>query len=342
MSELPDYVNDKGHGEICYAIPAALSEVTAYAFPLKTDEKKLQAFIDSQLNACSGGAVKFTALPFVIYACFNSKHCTSDTQVIGWVPDKEMAFVVPLLQHKKGELLPELTFWIPYLFMEPICGMVTGRENWGYRKMPGTLHVSAHPGTAAHFKADTMIFKTFSEATEGQWGTILENKGKSNMEELISVWDKPRQAFEKVLELIVGKIGTKLVIEAEEAIARAYGKPELPVVCLKQFRDAADSFKACYQALIHAPNRLDKWTGGGPLLGDFELTITTCDSHQIVNDLGLGEVGEESTTVKPLLGFWISMDFTALNGETIWQAPGTGGGNKCSLWTMLRALFSRS
>ncbi len=91
------------------------------------------------------------------------------------------------------------------------------------------------------------------------------------------------------------------------------------MINLKQFRDAVDSTKACYQALVESPCQLDKWTGGGLLSGEFEIEITTCDSHQIVTDLGLGKLGSgDSTVIRPLFGCWIQLNFSTLAGAIIW------------------------
>ena len=117
----------------------------------------------------------------------------------------------------------------------------------------------------------------------------------------------------------MGHIGGELAELTEDVLANFFGKPHLPVINLKQFRDAVDSTKACYQALVESPCQLDQWTGGGLLSGDFEIEITTCDSHQIVTDLGLGKLGSgDSTVIRPLFGCWIQMNFSTLAGTIIW------------------------
>ena len=51
MNEPPDYISDRGHGEISYSVPLQINDVTCYSFVLSADVRQLQDFIDSQLNA---------------------------------------------------------------------------------------------------------------------------------------------------------------------------------------------------------------------------------------------------------------------------------------------------
>ena len=95
----------------------------------------------------------------------------------------------------------------------------------------------------------------------------------------------------------------------------------IPILNLKEFRDVTDSTRACYQALVSGPLQLTALHGGGPLLGDYKMAVTTCDSHQVVRDLGLGTPGPDQTIVPLKFGFWLKLDFLTQEGETYWQAP---------------------
>lgn len=322
MKTLPDYVETRGHGEECYPGPLQLTDVTGYGFPLSVDRERLQAFVDTQLNRPCGGAYHFTALPFVIHTCVSVGRATTSSQQIGWLPDQESMFFVPLLQKRHGDLLPTPTFWVPYLFIDAMSGMVTGRELWGYRKMPASIRVPRPVEQATHFWCDTMMFRTFSTETRGQYGRLLETTGDTVVDDWRSIWNDPADALREVFGRVTGELGADALKLTEDILAPLFGQPEFPIVCLKQYRDAAENTKACYQGLIHAPNRLDDWTGGGILPGNFELRITTCDSHQIVSDLGLATLDPQadSTVLKPLFGFWITMNFSALPGRILWEA----------------------
>lgn len=323
MKNFPKYVSDRGHGEVSYEVPLMISGITAYSFLLSVDRDQVQAFIDEQLNVVSGGVVKFTALPFVFHCYFDATHCTSSSEVIGYLPDRECAFLIPLLQWREGELLPKLKFWVPYLLIDRMAGMVTGREVWGYRKALGEMVVPLDPDHPAYFSGSTMLFKTLSPQTEGKWEKLVQIQGGSKRGELEPRWENYEQALNEILEKVAKEIGDAALAAArltEDVLAPLFGKPHFPVVNLKQFRDAVDSTKACYQAIVESPCQLETWQGGGILDGDYKLKITTCESHQVVKDLGLGQPGPDYTEVPIKFGVWIKMAFSTLDGSIVWEA----------------------
>ena len=91
---------------------------------------------------------------------------------------------------------------------------------------------------------------------------------------------------------------------------------QMPIVNLKQFRDAAVPTLACYQSLVESTCTVRALHGGGILPGPFTVRITVCASHRFVEDLGLA--GSE---LEVPLAFRVSMDFTADLGRVVWQAP---------------------
>jgi hypothetical protein len=323
MSTLPDYVSDRGHAEISFAVPLQIKDVTAYGFVLKSDGDRLQRFVDEQLNAVSGGKVRYSACSFVIHVYIEAKHCTSAAEVIGWLPDRESLIWVPVWQKRQGHLLPELKIWIPYLLIDQQSGMVTGREVWGYRKTLATIEVPSGPDDAAAFSVKTTIFKKFDANTQGQDGaTLLRTIRKSAPQAAAatSSWDGFGQAARDIVDRLKGA-EIEFQILSQDVLSAFFKGPLIHVVNLKQFRDAVDSTKACYQALVDSPCRLDAWKGGGLLPGDYELEVTSCDSHRIVSGLGLSTVGGgEPQIVRPKLAFWWRMDFSTQPGSIVWQA----------------------
>ena len=318
MRALPDYVSDKGHGQICYETPLKINDVTSYHFILGTDRDQLQKFVDDQLNVVSGGAVRYTALPFLFHSYLEALHCTSTAEPIGYLWDRESAFLVPVLQHRTGHLLPELRIWVPYLLIDSPAGMVTGREVWGYRKSFGQMTLPGRPEDSQRLAAETIIFRKFSPETRGESATLLEVTRKTRLGDGGS-WSGFDQVIAEVLKKIGGEFGA--LIESQfMALLSNLASPV--VVNLKQIRDARNSAKACYQAHVESPCHLDRFTSAGWLQGDYELKITTCDSHRIVTDLGLGSLGPGgSTTVPVRFAYWVKMDFSTLAGNVIWEAP---------------------
>lgn len=325
--QLPPYISDRGHGEMSFATPLRISKVTTYGFALTARRDMLQAFIDRQLNSVSKGQIRYSAVdvpcdPGVtfMFHCYNdAKHCTSETEVVGYMTDRESAFMIPVWQHRKGSLLPQLKMWIPYLFIDVAEGMVTGREVWGYRKSYAHIETPPGPAGASYLSCEANLFKKFSPETFGQWGKIIQVRGTSRSGQPQPAWTGYEHMARELIERIGALSGLAKV--ADELIGRYLSTHPLPVINLKQFRDATDSSRACYQALVNSPTEITDWTGGHFLDGDYEIEIATCDSHQIVTDLGLADKpGPDSTLVKPLYGFWCDVGFRTLNGSIEWQA----------------------
>jgi len=322
---LPPYISDRGHGEISFSVPLKISGVTSWGFLLKVDAAALQAFVDEQLNQVSGGAVTYSVVSvlgkaYIFHAWLNAERCTSTSEVIGWLPDREAAFLVPLLQHRSGQILPQLKMWVPYLLIDQQSGMVTGREVWGYRKSLATINVPAQPGGTTGFSADTTIFRRFSPDTRGEIATLLRVTPLTTVNAQ-STWGSVQAAVEDILNRLEDA-GAAVAQLAGQALAQFIGEPRLNVINLKQFRDAVDSTRACYQALVQSPCRLDAWHGGGLLHDNYRIEITTCDSHQIARDLGLGVPPSSGPLiVKPRLAWWVRMGFSTEPGNVIWQQP---------------------
>ncbi len=174
MATLPDYVSSRGHGEISFEIPARMTGATAYQFVLAAARAPLQRFVDAQLNCVSNGAVHYTALPFLFHYYMDVERVTSIPEVIGYVPYREAGFMVPLLQKREGHLLPELKLWLPYILIDRDCGMVAGREVWGYPKAMGVMTMNPDPAQATHCAAETTIFRTLQPDTRGERATLFE------------------------------------------------------------------------------------------------------------------------------------------------------------------------
>jgi len=322
---LPPYISDRGHGEISFSVPLKISGVTSWGFLIKANAAALQALVDDQLNRASAGAITYSVVAiagqaYLIHAWLNAEHCTSTSELIGWLPDRESAFLVPLLQRRAGQILPQLKMWVPYLLIDQQSGMVTGREVWGYRKSLATINVPAQPAGTTGFSADTTIFRRFSPDTRGEVATLLRVTPRATVT-APSTWGSVEAAVREIIERL-GDVGFSIGQMAGEALAQFVGTPRLNVINLKQFRDAVDSSRACYQALVQSPCRLDRWDGGGLLHGDYDIEIATCDSHQIARDLGLGvPPGTGPLIIRPVLSWWVRMGFSTEPGNVIWSAP---------------------
>jgi len=105
------------------------------------------------------------------------------------------------------------------------------------------------------------------------------------------------------------------------------GKPNLiaalsedpTMVFLKQFRDAQCPTKACYQAVIEAPLKVDPvgatYTAYDP--SAFTIDLASFDSHPIRAALGL----DPTAAIVPHRAFRATFGFETLLGEEVWRRP---------------------
>ena len=86
----------------------------------------------------------------------------------------------------------------------------------------------------------------------------------------------------------------------------------IPLVFLKQFRDAQNTRKACYQRLIEAPLKVETFFEGGIFLKPYTLNLASLASHPLAQNLGLKAAEQRST-----LGAWMHVDFVLENGMEV-------------------------
>jgi hypothetical protein len=197
--------------------------------------------------------------------------------------------------------------------------MATGREVWGYNKTWGRMRVPGSPDDAAEFAGQTMIYTTLNKDTQGQFIDLIKvNRIDQNTRGTL----QPRwQNNEQILQAIDQELGNWAEVisgELQKFLDLTVGI-SVPIVNLKQFRDESDNSLACYQALVDCKAQMTRLRGAGPLPGDYQLTVTPCDSHQIEKDLGLSDaVAPGRYRIK--FAFWVEMDFSNPPGERIWKA----------------------
>jgi hypothetical protein len=235
------------------------------------------------------------------------------------VPDYEAAFWVPLVGRGPGETGERLVFWMPFIFISVPEGMVTGREVWGFRKQVASIDVPASDAHPMVFQARANVYDPMARDTEGRIEPVVTIEGPGNPGGLKEVWGDIRSAAHAVADLWTGGAGSFVLQHGGllKDIVKHLLKAEVEMVNLKQFRDAADSSNACYQAVIEGPCKIQKLYSGGLLPEGFQATIPNWESHQIPHHLGL-PVGQP---IPVQFGTWVHMDFSANAGREVWKAP---------------------
>ncbi len=317
---LPAYVSSVGHGEQVMAPPGLVKKGRLYAFAVPADRGQLSAFARRYLAEPTGGALDFSAVvPFVLCTYLRSDFLTSTSEQVGTISDRECALWIVLVEKPRGLALPRIVFWMPYIVIDTSIGMATGREIWGFRKEIGPVTIPSAEQDPARFVAQATIFRTLQTDTRGRVEPLIRVERDAPLGPLERAWETVEDIGLYFAERLLGGLaGWASAVRRHSGIsgwAPAF-QPTINTVNLKQFRDAADPNRACYQSVVSSPLQITKIHGGGPLLGDYWLRISRCESHQIVADLGLP--GEET---KVAFGAWLEVDMLALAGTELWRAP---------------------
>jgi len=317
MPTMPSFISWIGHGAASLAQPGVFTGVDARLFTFESNKPAMQGLADKFLNAIGGANLRYEAfIPRALVTFMTVERCTSSTDAIGWVPGRECALWVPLLEWKRGHLLPRFVLWAPYIYIDYTIGMLTGRDVWGWPKVLAEISVASDaPSQPASFTCKTLLFETMAPETRGTVGPLFSVKSSSVAADLQSQWESGGEAARELTSTFLGEL-------AAEVAGFLLGGVTLPAIAMKQFRDSAVATKACFQAIVDSPAQITRFYGGGILPShDYALTITSCDSHRVVADF-LGVAPTTPTTTLPVQwAAWASFDFKATGGDAIASAP---------------------
>jgi hypothetical protein len=308
----PDYIA-RG-GDLVMAPPLQLRSTTMYSFLVDADLAALTALCDAQLNAVTGpGRVYKPLLPAVAIVCADvtdSFSLTPPDSQKGWMSERDFGIWVPVIANGT------IGWYLPYVFVDNVAAMVTGREVYGFFKQTAALAMPPAPDAPGMFSVDALAIPRFSPASQAEVVRLLTmtsversaapaGRWSSARDALAAMWSSLEQLHRTVDGATVSS--WELVKNGLEELATG----DVPLVFLKQFRDASDPTKACYQAVLEAPAHLEAWHGGW-FTHPHDIVLATTDSHPIAKDCGLG-----AGTLRSRLGFWCRIDFVMKEGEVV-------------------------
>lgn len=310
--------------------PYVAEDVTMYNFVVQADPAKLQALLDRNLNL--GGPVTYRPLgPFLSFVAATMGPMAPRSPK-AWLDEKDFGFWIPVVA---GALDPvsgdwnalRPAFYIPYLWVDDYLPQQAGREVFGYQKGVGVLHNPASPQDPAEFTIDALVVPEFgapgNPASAWQWKRLVTvaRKGGGEWGELVAELESMAALGEAVIARLVEEFRTHSIPVPTLALLRAMladaAKLDVPMVFLKQFRDVADGTRACYQAIVEAPNRMTSGpVRAGWLKGDWELAIEQFASVRMIDNLGLRVVDGK---VPAAFHFWVQFGFTAEPGRVVYR-----------------------
>jgi hypothetical protein len=321
--DLPRYVEHGG--DLVIRPPLDLTGVTICSFVLAADRGRLAKLVERLLDGPAQGAVAYApAGPLVVLVCADIRRGQARDEPDrskGWMSERDVAFWVPLWAGKRvGPLfVPErLVFFLPYVFVDNIAATVTGREVFGFQKESGVISFPPPPGLTGSFSVDALVIPRYGRESGAEVARIVDVTPSGEAPPGHGAWADVEAGARAVLGRLGKLLSADALAPAADTLLHAMGSlgASARLVFLKQFRDAEDPSRACYQAIVEAPAVVQALRGGG-VLPDHTVRITPADSHPIVADLGLP--GSSMTT---LLATWVDVDFTMDRGEVIHAVTG--------------------
>ncbi|EMJ95355.1 hypothetical protein [Leptospira alstonii] len=290
--------------------PYSMKRVELYAFCIQGNRHAIQSIIDRDLNEPASGRTHYTAFADEIFLVFAKQRYLVPGNQCGWVEETDVGFWIPLFATDPSRI----RFYQPYLFVDIPTAMATGREIYGFHKIQGDFQIPSLQVPPEYFSVDAITPRGKDrQAVSQRIFTLTCPPGESQTKESYDEFSKIGNRFAEILFDNPYKIaipGMSLPINLSDYLF----SPELGMVFLKQFRDAADPTLACYQAIVEANSNVTRFRKGGLLEGNYILDVLSNAYFPFISDFGL-----KSTSVPVQFGIWCDFDFDFSAGTIIHQ-----------------------
>ena len=315
--ELPAYVEYGGRATA--PSPFSCEDGQLQGLLLRGDAARIAALVETMFNVPAGRGVEYRSLGsnvmLLIGAFGRVTSLTHPFDRWGAVRETQASFWIPVLagRHVGGTFVAErLLLAVPYVFVDNPMSYLGGRETFGYAK---TMARFDPPGG----RGDRIRMQAFG-------GDFGRNEGADWRDFLDVIAGAPRpgagppQRSSGPLPLIRHLIGDRpeLVsgadvllgdIQLTAGVIADLLTGRVGQVFLKQFRDATDGARACYQAVVEAPIQIRR-VESGVSARDWEIRVHQLDSHPIGVELGIADQ-------QAAIAFDIEIDFLLENGYEV-------------------------
>jgi len=318
--KLPAYIDD-GLGWPVLRGPYLQRQAQLAVFLLQAETGALKTMCDRYLNLAASTPFDYAPLaPYVLLMLADMDIVSLDARdsALGWTREVELSFWVPTVARVKsgGVLLPDHPAWfLPWLFVDNPNAIATGREVYGFAKTLGKFQKHADM-RQPEFALEVWGAERLDAGAEHKPRRLLEVRQTDASADRVESWTSWPDARAALLRMLLGGQDP-----AQESLFDP-ATVEMPLVFLKQFPDAADTRRACYQALIEAPARVQRFEAGQSLPGTYQFVFDALESHPISRLLGLPTSQDSSgrQTLYALAAAWLSLDFTLEHGVEVWRA----------------------
>jgi hypothetical protein len=328
--------------------PFEFPDVTLQVYPLLADRKKLDGFLAQYLNEpLTGTGLRFEPFGDYVYLLVNVTGdqlgtMWSSTNDIGWWAEREVSFYVPVKWFRDGVLV-STAMVAPFVYANNGRAVITDREVNGRPSVVATIESprdawldSSGPAQARKYlHLETEAFPALHLGQKSErctlididehdvlpynddvgWRVIAEGWGETLVDDL------KRKTAEHRLEADAVRDGKALALEL-----LAHGAP-FNSIHIKQYRDAADTDRACYQAAIHIERSITGIYDIREIENKVHVRIHRLSGHPIVETLGLkvksvdAGGGRIVDNLQPIRPFWMRVSLREKLGSVLaWRS----------------------
>ncbi|HTU92878.1 MAG TPA: acetoacetate decarboxylase family protein [Gemmataceae bacterium] len=289
-------------GEQVFEPPYIAEGVQFFGFVVTADTAKLQSICDRYLNGPSGTQDFAPLVPYVMFV-FNklgklyAKNPPDFNR--GWYSEQEAAVWMPVWDNKRGKAL----WHHPYMIVDSSYAMAMGREIYGFPKEIGWFEVPDGPDAPTEMLVKTVVVKTLTHDCQAKREILFQARlasgGKSssvpNFEELRDLTDLLKAASDRL------RFRDRI---SDKDLSTLWTVP-IPMVFLKQFRDAVHPKYACFQKVQETTPEMTRLLSLPRIyLNRYEIVFADWASHPVRADLGLPD-----GAIPVDLAFWTQFDF---------------------------------
>ncbi len=267
------------------------------SFLLEGDKERIADLVDRLLNIPAGPGVDYRAVGSKVLLMIGGfEHVSSMASPFdrwGTVQEIMASFWVPVVAgHDRGDVFEadRLGFALPYVFVDNPMSYLGGRETYGYAKTMARF--DPVDGIGEQQRMET-FGGNFGRDEGAAWHPFLEltasgpGSDRGGLETIEGVAGLAAHLSSGLLERDgQGEVILPGLRLASSLVDDMLAGRMMRQVFLKQFRDAADGNRACYQSVVEAPVDVKRLVMRRSER-DWDLTIHNLDSHPIEHELGV-------------------------------------------------------
>ena len=328
--------------------PFAFPDVTLQVYPLLADRARLDAFLAQYLNGpLADAGLRFEAFGSYVYLLVNVTGdqlgtMWSSANNIGWWAEREVSFCVPVKWYRDGELV-STAMVAPFVYASNDRAVITDREVNGRPSVAATIDCprdvwlgSSGPDQPRRFlHMETEAFPALHLGQKGQRRTLLEIDERDVLPYNDDVgWRMVADSWGETLVDDLKRKTAQRLAEADavrnvKALALELLAHEAPInwINIKQYRDAADTERACYQAAVHTTRSITRIYDIREIENSLHVRLHRLSGHPIVETLGLQVKSVDSTggrivkNLQPIRPFWMRVSLEEKLGTVLaWRS----------------------